>query len=92
MSVISVFSGIFCNTEPVVSSLIEKTNYHLATDDTVVAHASSLSGLKKQKLKEAFTSTSSIFNQFTLEKERLVAYLKLAVADMLESENIIFKG
>jgi two-component system response regulator CpxR len=92
MSVITIFSGVFSNTEPVVSTLIERTGYRPVSDDAVVAKASALSGMDKKKIKNAFSCVTSVFNQFTLEKERSIAYLKLAVSGMLDEEDIIFKG
>jgi two-component system response regulator CpxR len=92
MPLISIFSGIFSNTEPVVSSLIDRTGYQMVTDDMIITHAAGISEFDKKKLRHVFTSDSSGFNPFTLEKERAIAYLKLAVADMLKSDDTIFKG
>ncbi len=92
MSVITVFGGIFCNDEATVRDVMESTGYRLITDDMVTVGAAKLSGIKKSKIKRAFSSKTSVFNKFTHEKESYIAYLKLALAQMLEQDNIIVSG
>ncbi|MCD4677394.1 MAG: response regulator, partial [Desulfobacula sp.] len=77
MSAITIFSGIFCNEESVVQNLVKTTGHRLITDDMVIADASKLSGIKKSKIKKAFSSKTSVFNSFTHEKNGSIAYLKL---------------
>ncbi len=92
MSVITIFSGLFCNKEAVVRDLMESTGLLLITDDEVTAAASEMSGIEKSKLQKAFFAKTSVFNNFTHEKERSIAYLKQALAKILENENIIVTG
>jgi CheY-like chemotaxis protein len=44
------------------------------------------------KIKEAFLEKTSIFNKFTHEKERSIAYLRLALAEMLAQDNLVVTG
>lgn len=92
MSVITLFSGSFCNNEDVEASLIETTGAKLVTEQQIVEKASSLSSIKVTKIKEAFLEKTSIFNKFTHEKERSIAYLRLAVAEMLAQDNLVITG
>ncbi len=92
MPIITIFSGIFCNEDAVIKDVVDTTGHHLVTDDMVADMASELSGITKSKLKKAFSSKPSIFNNFTLEKERSIAYLKLALSRMLADERIVFSG
>ena len=92
MSVITLFSGIFCNEEAVVRDVVETTGHRLITDDMVIAGASELSGIKESKIKKAFSSRTSVFNKFTHEKECSIAYLRLALARMLDHGSIIVSG
>ncbi len=92
MSVITIFNGLFCGQEAVVDEIVQSTGHRLITDDVIVEEASALSGIDKAKIQKAFSSKSSVFNQFTHEKECSIAYLKLAVAQMLEHENILNVG
>ncbi|NNL76598.1 MAG: response regulator [Desulfobacterales bacterium] len=89
MSIITVFSGSFCNENPIIEEVISRTGYKLITDNDVVAEASRLSGIDASKIMRAFSAKTSVFNKFTNEKERSIAFLKLAVADMIPDENIL---
>lgn len=92
MSIITIFSGTYCNHEAIVDKCIEQTGYRLITDSMVVSKASNASGLSEKKISGAFSSKTSIFNQFTHEKERSIAHLRLALANMLDNDNLIFSG
>ena len=45
--------------------------------------------MAQSKIKRAFSSKTSVFNKFTLEKERSLAYIKLAVADLIAADNAL---
>lgn len=92
MSIITVFNGTFCNEAGVLQRLIEATGAEQITDADVVASASRISGLDEEKLSKAFSPKTSIFNKFTHEKERSIAYLRLALAQVLERDNLLIHG
>jgi CheY-like chemotaxis protein len=92
MSLISLFSGSHCNEQAVVQNLIGHTGYRLVSDEEVTASATRLSGLGAGKIARAFTGKASVFNSFTHEKERSIAFLKLALAEMLPADNLIVSG
>ncbi len=87
MSVVSIFSGIYCLKDPVVEELLARTGYRKVLDGDVEERAEALSKMPARKLKTAFESKTSVFNKFTHEKERSIAWLRLAVAEMLLSED-----
>lgn len=92
MSIITVFAGIYCNEELAIKEILKKTGYKYLTDSDIVSNASRLSDLPESKVVKAFSAKTSVFNQFTHEKERSIAYLKLAVAEMLTEDNILING
>jgi len=92
MPVISIFNGIFCNEEKVIQDVLLSTRHQLITDDIIIEKASNLSGISKEKIGNAFSSKSSVFNNFTHEKECSIAYMRLAVSKLLENPNIVFSG
>jgi len=92
MSVISMFSGNFCRKEQVLGRVLEATGYRVVKDSEAIARAAELSGVPEDKLAKAMTSKTSVFNRFTHEKERSVAWLKLAVAQILEKDGLILDG
>ncbi|MDL1958112.1 MAG: response regulator [Deltaproteobacteria bacterium] len=92
MSVITVFSGNFCKEDPVVLEVTSSTGYKLVTDKVLISDASRLSGMGEGKIERAFSATTSVFNKFTHEKERAIAYLRLALAETLSDDDLFIQG
>jgi two-component system response regulator CpxR len=92
MPVITVFSGTFCDDEPVLQALLQRTGYKLVSDADLVAEASRLSSIPETKIDRAFSSRPSVFNKITHERERSIAFLRLAMARMQSEDNLIFNG
>ncbi len=92
MSSISIFSGSFCFEDSVVEKLAARTGYQLVNDNDIVAEASRLSGLEPDKIQRAFSSKISVFNKFTHERERAIAFMKLAMADRYLTDGCLYKG
>jgi hypothetical protein len=61
MSIITLFSGSFCNENPVIEEVISRTGYCLITDKEVVAEASRLSEMAESKIMRAFSAGTSVF-------------------------------
>ncbi len=92
MSVIGIFSGTFCREEPVLRELQKRIGYEIVLDKDIIKRASGLSGVSTGKIERAFSAKTSVFNNFTHEKERAIADLKLAVAQTLLEGNVIIFG
>lgn len=92
MSILTVFTGIYCNEELSIKEILNKTGYKYLTDSNIVSKVSRLSDIPESKVLKAFSAKASVFNQFTREKERSIAYLKLAVAETLTEDNILING
>ncbi len=92
MSSISIFSGSFCSVDAVVDGLMARTGYRLVTDDDVVQEASTLSGMDAGKISRAFSAKVSVFNKFTHERERAIAFMKLALAKTYLADGCLYKG
>jgi cytidylate kinase len=89
MSIITLFSGSFCNENPVIQEIISRTGYRLITDNEVVAEASQRSEIAESKIMQAFSAGTSVFNKFTHEKEHSIAFLKLALAELIPDDNAL---
>jgi CheY-like chemotaxis protein len=92
MSAVTIFNGIFCNEATVVEALGTATGHRVYRDPDLVERAGATSGIPAHRISRAFSSKVSVFNRFTLEKERSVAGLKLAAAELLSEENFILHG
>ncbi len=92
MPVIGIFSGTFCNQEEVVRELQKRIDYKVFTDEDIVKKASELCGITENKIERAFSAKTSVFNNFTHEKERSIAHMKLAMAQTLKTNDFIVSG
>ncbi len=92
MSVVTIFSSVFCKKEPIVAELAERTGYRRLTDEDIVAKAAGLSGMDEDKVASALSAKTSVFNKFTHEKERATAWLRMAMAETLSREELIVDG
>ena len=92
MSVMTIFSSSFCSQESLLDKLLRRIGYRLMTDSDVVKQAAALSGMDEKKIHAVFSAKTSVFNSFTRERERSVAWLRLAMAEMLSTDNLIISG
>ncbi len=92
MPVITVFGAVCCNEKDVIKGIMNKADLRLITQEDMVRKASSLSNISEKKIADALLAKTSIFNKFTREKEKSIAYLKLAVAEMLEDNELLMSG
>jgi CheY-like chemotaxis protein len=92
MSVISIMSGTFCGKDEVVESLRTSTGYTVVGDAAIIDSAQALSGLSRDKIARALTARTSVFNKFNREKERAVAWLRLATARALQDDDLLLDG
>jgi hypothetical protein len=92
VSVITIYSSAFCQEDLTVKEVVSSTGYQLITDDELAEAASRKAGMDREKIKRAFSAKTSVFNQFTHEKERSIAHLKLVVAEKLSEDNLLITG
>jgi two-component system, OmpR family, response regulator CpxR len=92
MSVVSIFSGSFCSAEEVAHQVADRLGYPLLRDEDLIGRAVKEGGPQAEVLRRAMYGRTSIFNQFSHEKERAVIWLKLAMALLLENQDMVFLG
>ena len=92
MSVITLFSGVFCREDKVVQDLVSETGYSVCTDSDIAARACKISDFSHEKIERAFYAKTSVFNKFTHEKESSIAYIRLALAEKLLDDDLILTG
>jgi len=92
MPVINIFSGTFCGKNPIIQAIQKSTGNKLVTDKDIVAEASKRSGIAETKIERAFSAKKSVFNKFTHERERSIAYLRFALAQLLSEDNLVVFG
>jgi CheY-like chemotaxis protein len=92
MSVITLFSGSYCQGEYVAQKIVDTLGCKLIDDDALITEAARRLGVEEGKLHRALTAKASVFNRFTHEKERSLAYLKVVLAELLQQDNMLLVG
>jgi two-component system, OmpR family, response regulator CpxR len=92
MSSISIFHAVFCGADQVLDGLARETGCRAVGDQDVIAAAAARSGFATAKVARVFMGKPSVFNAFTHERERSLAYLKLCLAEMLCEGDLIVHG
>ncbi len=92
MPVITLFSGSYCNEQRIVQEIASRTGYRQLSDQDIVAEASRLSSIPENKIVRVFSDKVSVFNRLTHERERSLAYLRMALATLLTEDDLIIGG
>jgi CheY-like chemotaxis protein/cytidylate kinase len=92
MSVITIVGAAFSKKSAVIKELISTSSYKTVDLKKIVAGAAATSGLNESKILDAFSAKTSVFNRFTHEKERSVAHLRLALASLMNEDQLLITG
>ncbi len=92
MSVITIVGAAFSNKAAVIKELSGNSGYKVVDLVEILASACKTSGMSEEKIMGAFSAKTSVFNRFTHEKERSVAHLRLALANILCDDKLIITG
>ncbi|EKD35888.1 MAG: hypothetical protein ACD_75C01736G0002 [uncultured bacterium] len=92
MSVITLVGAAFSNKSAVIGEICAGSAYRAIDTGAIVAEAVKTSGMNESKITAAFSAKTSVFNRFTHEKERSVAHLRLALANMMNDDNLLITG
>ncbi len=92
MSSISLFNTTFIEEKKVRERLAATTTFRILQDADIISEVSHKYSIGEDKVERALYGPQSVFNRFTLERERITAYLKAVVATHLTSSDIIYSG
>ncbi|MBI4677203.1 MAG: response regulator [Elusimicrobia bacterium] len=90
MAIVAVFSGIHCHGEAVAEKVASELGCE-RIDSKLLDEASRRFELPKDKLSRAMTGPAPFWNSFTREREKSIAALKAALADLvMEDRKLLF--
>jgi len=92
MPVISIFSASHCNADEVAQQVADRLGYRLISTENLLSEASSRFEIAEEKLSRAMHGPRSLFNRLTRDKERAIASLRLALADLIKDDNAVYSG
>lgn len=92
MSTITVFCGLYCHGDQVAREVAESLEYEIVRDQDLVFEASKRFNIAENKFVRAMVGKTSVFNKFTHERQRCIAYLKCVLADAMKRGNQLYMG
>jgi CheY-like chemotaxis protein len=92
MSSIIITYGNFVHAEAIAEKIVQKLDYEIIDDNALFQAASGKFDMPVEKIQRAVFGKPSVFNKFTHEKERCVAFLKSILAEYLEVDNRLYFG
>ena len=92
MSVITLFTGVYCRGEDVARSVCEELGYELVNDADVIRDAAGRFKIDEGRFLRVVAGKASVFNKFTHERERSIACLKTVLAELLKRDNLLLLG
>jgi CheY-like chemotaxis protein len=91
MTIIAVFSGIYCATEEIVGKVADRLGY-TPVGDRLLEEAALGSGLPREKVERSLAGERGLLNAFTHDFEKSLIHLKAALARHLGSNEQIVTG
>lgn len=92
MSIITIVGATFSNKASVVREITATSGYKTIDHQKIIEGAAQSSGIHESKILDAFTAKASVFSRFTHEKERSVAHLRLALANLMLEDQLLITG
>lgn len=93
MSSIAIFPCRHTPAENVAKDLKDRLDLEIYTDENLIADTAAASGVSETKLRAAIFGKTSVFNKFTLEREKQINKLKNTLYSRLQSTNTyLFDG
>jgi two-component system, OmpR family, response regulator CpxR len=83
MPSIALFSQSFTRQNEILEGLSAAMKCSVVTDDHIITNVSAEHAIDEKKIRHSLYEKTSVFNQFTLEKERHINLLKIEVASRL---------
>jgi two-component system response regulator CpxR len=91
VAIISIFSGSFCHGGQVAALVAQEMGY-ARIDDQLVSLAALRYGVPQEKLARAMYGPPPFFNRLTREREKSLAYLRAALAELVQGDNVVYHG
>jgi len=83
MPSIALFFQSFTRQEEILRHLSEALNFQIITDDQLIADVIAAYKIDEKKIRHSMYGKISVFNQFTLEKERHINLIKMELTNRL---------
>jgi CheY-like chemotaxis protein len=91
VAIVTLFSGTFCDAEQVARTAAEKLGYE-RIENKLLDETSKRFEISQEKLVRAMKGPAPFWNNFTHEREKNIAFLKVVLADLIAEDDIFLHG
>ncbi len=91
MAVISISGGVYCKMDGVFPGVVRKLGY-TQIDDSFLDDLSRSRGIPRDKFVRSLTGSEPLLNKFTHEREKHISFLRIALADLIQTDNVVIAG
>ncbi|RME81937.1 MAG: response regulator [Caldilineae bacterium] len=92
MSIVALFSASHCRVDDVARLLVERTGYRLVTTEQLIEDAAGKFSVSEKKLRRTVYGPRPLFENITRERGRHIAYLRMALAEAIQDDDIVHHG
>ncbi|MBU1071883.1 cytidylate kinase-like family protein, partial [bacterium] len=91
MAIISIFSGVYCHGEAIADAVCRRLGWD-RIDDELLDLASGRSGVSADRLASVMYGPPPFFNRLTREREKNLASLRCALAELVQRDDLVCHG
>jgi len=91
MAIVTVLSGSYCHGNEIVAGLSRELGYRLL-DESLFAEVSEKHGIPEKKLAGILGESDSLLAIHSKERNRLLAYLEMTLAELIQDDNLVLSG
>jgi two-component system response regulator CpxR len=91
VAIVSIFSGSFCRGDEVAAGAAEELGYARIEDDMIYL-AASRHGVAAEKIERVMHGPPPFFNRLTHEREKSLAQLRRALAELVQGDGLVYHG
>jgi CheY-like chemotaxis protein len=92
MSSVTLFSGTFCHGDEVAQKSAHDLGFELVRDQDIISEVSRRLKMSEDRIRGVLLGETSFYKRLAQDKERVVAFMKLAVSEKLVRDHLIFFG
>ena len=92
MSSVTLFCGTFCHGDEVAEKSAHVLGFELVRDQDIISEVSERLKMSEDRIRGTLLGETPFYKRFAHDKERVLAFMKLAVSEKLVRDQLIFLG
>jgi len=92
VAIVTLDSGVFCHGPEVAEEVRKRLGWLRLTDEAILTAASQRFGVSAERLERTLHGRPGFLSNLTHDRGRHVAYLRAALADLIQSDGQVYTG